>query len=222
MGVHLVGLVACFLVFYWSVHHRGGLAWTSSNTALIFNYHPVLMVAGFVFVSSEAVLIYRTGGGSRRSRKARHLALHLLALALGGVGIWAAFRAHNESVPPKDNLYSLHSWLGMAAAVLFGVQWLAGFYTYWYPGARSAGRSAYLPWHVLGGLSVYVLGLIAAETGILEKVTFLQMHKIAGHYDAEPLLANSLGLLVALLGALTILAAVVPDSGKEKSYAPMQ
>jgi cytochrome b-561 len=46
--------------------------------------------------------------------------LHASALFLGSVGIYAALKFHNES--GIDNLYSLHSWVGLGAICLYGTQ----------------------------------------------------------------------------------------------------
>jgi hypothetical protein len=49
-----------------------------------------------------------------------HLILHAVALFLGSFGVYAAFKFHNES--GIDNLYSLHSWVGLGAIILYGLQ----------------------------------------------------------------------------------------------------
>lgn len=53
-------------------------------------------------------------------KKLIHLVLHATALILGIIGIYMAFKFHNES--NIANLYSLHSWLGIGVIVLYGIQ----------------------------------------------------------------------------------------------------
>ena len=53
-------------------------------------------------------------------KKLIHMVLHAIALALGILGIYTAFKYHNES--EIANLYSLHSWLGIGIIVLYGIQ----------------------------------------------------------------------------------------------------
>ena len=48
------------------------------------------------------------------------MVLHAVALFLGSVGIYAAFKFHNES--GIANLYSLHSWVGLGTIFLYGIQ----------------------------------------------------------------------------------------------------
>ena len=70
--------------------------------------------------SIAAILAYKTVPGTKYFRKVVHLSLHLIALVLGIVGIFAAFKYHNLN--SIDNLYSLHSWFGLITIILFGVQ----------------------------------------------------------------------------------------------------
>jgi len=56
----------------------------------------------------------------RRSLKVVHLLLHLVALVAGVLGITAAFKSKKEAALP--DMYTLHSWLGMSAICLFGLQ----------------------------------------------------------------------------------------------------
>jgi cytochrome b-561 len=66
-----------------------------------------------------------------------------------------------------------------------------------------------LPWHIRAGLVVYVLALLAAELGFLEKLTFLQAAGL-GRYSSEALLVNVTALLILLLGASVVLYVTAP------------
>lgn len=68
-------------------------------------------------------VLYRvplTWGQNKRPWKLLHAALMLLALVLAVLGLCAVFSFHNTSAIP--NLYSLHSWVGVATAALFAAQ----------------------------------------------------------------------------------------------------
>ncbi|KAM0930596.1 hypothetical protein ACQ4PT_000857 [Festuca glaucescens] len=199
---------AAALVLLWCVHFRGGLALSSpTNKGLIFNVHPVLMLIGFIITGSEAIMSYKTLPWSHDTNKMVHFILHTVALFLGSFGVYAAFKFHNES--GIDNLYSLHSWVGLGAIILYGLQWVSGFVTFFFPGACPTVRRAMLPWHVRAGLAVYVLALLAAELGFLEKLTFLQTAGL-GRYSSEALLVNFTALVVLLLGATVVLYVTAP------------
>lgn len=210
--LRIMGLVIAALVLTWTVHYRGGLALISDNKDLIFNVHPVLMVIGLVLLNGEGMLVYKTVSGTKSFKKLVHLTLQCVALCLSLVGVWAALKFHNDK--GIDNFYSLHSWLGIACLLLFGIQWAAGFVTFWYPGGSRNSRSSLLPWHVFLGVYIYALAIAAATTGILEKATFLQTNQVISRYSTEALMVNSLGILIVLLGGFVILATITPPNGK--------
>lgn len=210
--VRILGIAVTATVLTWTVHYRGGLALISNNKDLIFNVHPVLMVIGLVLLNGEAMLAYKTVPGTKSFKKLVHLLLQFLALSLGVIGLWAAWKFHNDK--GIDNFYSLHSWLGLACLLLFVIQWAAGFVTFWYPGGSRNSRASLLPWHVFFGVYIYALAIATCTTGILEKATFLQTNQIISRYSKEALLVNSLGILIVALGGLVILAVISPANGK--------
>uniref|UniRef100_A0A2P2JXW0 ascorbate ferrireductase (transmembrane) n=2 Tax=Rhizophora mucronata TaxID=61149 RepID=A0A2P2JXW0_RHIMU len=210
--IRLLGVVVATLLLAWTMHYRGGLALISDNKDLIFNVHPVLMVIGLVLMNGEAMLAYKTVPGTKAFKKLVHLTLQFLAFSLSLIGVWAALKFHNDK--GIDNFYSLHSWLGLACLSLFGIQWAAGFATFWYPGGSKNSRATLLPWHVFFGVYIYALAIATATTGILEKVTFLQTNNVISHYSTEALLVNSLGISIIVLGGLVTLATITPLSGK--------
>ena len=71
----------------------------------------------------SALLVYRVFRNARKmSLKIVHSLLQALALIISAVGLKAVFDSHNLAAEPHANLYTLHSWIGLATIVLFGVQ----------------------------------------------------------------------------------------------------
>uniref|UniRef100_A0A7C9CZF4 ascorbate ferrireductase (transmembrane) n=1 Tax=Opuntia streptacantha TaxID=393608 RepID=A0A7C9CZF4_OPUST len=210
--IRLIGFIVAAIVFHWTVHYRGGLALVSENKDLIFNVHPLLMIISLVLLNGEAILAYKTVSGTKSFKKLIHLVLQFLAFCLAVIGVWAAIKFHNDK--GIDNFYSLHSWLGLACLFLFSIQWVAGFTTFWYPGGSRNSRASLLPWHVFFGIYIYALAIATTVTGILEKLTFLQVNHVISRYSTEALLVNSMGILIVVLGGFVILALIAPANGK--------
>uniref|UniRef100_A0ACD6AA67 Uncharacterized protein n=1 Tax=Avena sativa TaxID=4498 RepID=A0ACD6AA67_AVESA len=212
LAVHLLAVTATALVLLWCIGFRGGLAFRSANKQQIFNVHPPLMLIGFLVIGGEAILAYRVplrSTATRAARKKAHLAMHALALAVAGVGVYAVFKYHAETKIP--NLYSLHAWLGIATVALYAVQWLAGFLAFFFPGAAPETRRAAVPWHAVAGILVFALAVGTAQLGFLEKMTFLQTAHLVSKYGAEALLVNCTAVVVLLLGVAVVLATVDVD-----------
>ncbi|KAH9739465.1 putative transmembrane ascorbate ferrireductase 2 [Citrus sinensis] len=210
--IRVIGVIISTLVLTWTVQYRGGLSLASDNKDLIFN----LRIHDFygLALTDAAMLAYKTVSGTKKLRKLVHLSLQFIAFLLSLIGVWAALKFHNDK--GIDNFYSLHSWLGLACLFLFGIQWAAGFTTFWYPGGSKNGRASLLPWHVFLGVYIYALAVATAATGILEKVTFLQTNHVISRYSTEALLVNSLGILIVVLGGFVILALITPENGKSE------
>ncbi|KAF8399181.1 hypothetical protein HHK36_015046 [Tetracentron sinense] len=203
------GLVVAFLVLIWALTFKTSfLPISSSQEDLIYAVlHPLLMVIGFILISGEAILVHRWLPGSMNFKKSVHLCLQGVALACGVFGIWTKFQGKDGIVA---NFYSLHSWMGLVCVFLFGAQWLTGFLSFWHRGETRTVRIRVLPWHVFLGLYTYGLAVATAETGLLEKLTFLQTKRKMLKHSPELVLVNSLGLILALLSGIVILVAVSP------------
>ena len=52
----IVGILAVILVIIWMSHFRGGFAWDGSGKE--FNYHPVFMVVGMVFLYGNGRVLF--------------------------------------------------------------------------------------------------------------------------------------------------------------------
>lgn len=120
-----------------------------------------------------AMLVYRTGRSRpKKSLKLVHASLHLAAFVFSVVGLKAAFDSHDLAVPSRPNLYTLHSWVGLIAVVLFAGQLAFGFAAFLYPGLSPGLRAALLPVHAHLGAAIFAAAVAAALLGILEKNIF--------------------------------------------------
>ncbi|CAA3031216.1 probable ascorbate-specific transmembrane electron transporter 1 isoform X3 [Olea europaea var. sylvestris] len=191
MFAHLLAIAITTLVLVWLLHFREGLAFKSANKPKIFNVHPLLMVIGFVLISGQAIMAYKTVRARRNIQKIFHLILHFIALAAGIVGIYAVFKYHHESGLP--DVYTLHSWLGISTISLFGLQWIFSFISLWFPGAKPSARDRLIPWHALFGAVIFFMAILSAETGLVERFIFLSLRR-----SQEALIVNFTGLLILL------------------------
>lgn len=83
-------------------------------------------VAPLLIRPPTGAVLYRvplTWGQNKLPWKLLHAALMLLALVLSVLGLCAVFDFHNAN--QIQNLYSLHSWVGIGAVALFAVQVLS-------------------------------------------------------------------------------------------------
>ncbi|KAG9457337.1 hypothetical protein H6P81_001845 [Aristolochia fimbriata] len=200
---HLFGVVAAILMLVWLLHFREGIDLDSDLPDRVFNVHPFLMYLGFIFLAGEAMIAYKMVKAERKIQKMVHMLLHLIALVLGIVGVYAAFKFHDESQIP--DMYSLHSWLGLVTIVLFGLQWLFGFVAFWYPRAASGTRDRVAPWHIFLGVLIFLTAICTAETGLVQKSAFLQLSQ-----GPEARLLNFTGLFIFLFGVAVALSALLP------------
>ncbi|XP_042053528.1 probable transmembrane ascorbate ferrireductase 4 [Salvia splendens] len=201
--------LVALLVVIWALHFQDSFIPHSpiQEEHIYAVMHPLLMVIGFILISGEAILVYKWLPGSRNLKKLVHLCLQGVALACGIFGIWTKFQGQDGIVA---NFYSLHSWMGIVCMFLFGAQWLFGFMSFWHRGEVRTTRLKVLPWHVFLGLYTYGLAVVTAETGLLEKLTFLQTLGNVSKRCPETAVVNGLGLSLALLSSVVIVAAVTP------------
>lgn len=195
-----VGLAVVVLTGVWMGHYRGGFAWDGS--AQEFNLHPLCMVLGLVFLQGDAILVYRVfRHEAKRKVKLLHGIIHLLALIISIVGFVAVFDFHRASKIP--DMYSLHSWCGMATLLLFCIQWVLGLMFFLFPIASAWLRAMYLPVHVFCGVVLLAMAIGTSLLGITEKLLFSIMPTYS-QFSPEGMLANSLGILLVCFGVLLI------------------
>ncbi|XP_023199394.1 cytochrome b ascorbate-dependent protein 3 isoform X2 [Xiphophorus maculatus] len=223
-----LGLACVACVCVWNSRWRGGFAWDGSS--LQFNWHPVLMVTGLVVLYGYGAVVYRvplTWGQNKLPWKLLHAALMLGSLIMSILGLCAVFAVHNAKNTP--NLYSLHSWIGITAIILFALQWGVGFAGFLLPCSPVLLRKLLKPVHVWLGGSILLLTTAACISGINEKLFFVLKGNVTySSLPPEGLLGNSLGVLVIAFGlvVLKILSNIKwqrPDSRPgEIAYTPLQ
>ncbi|XP_010333677.2 lysosomal membrane ascorbate-dependent ferrireductase CYB561A3 isoform X2 [Saimiri boliviensis] len=200
-----LGSMCILFTVYWMQYWRGGFAWNGS--IYMFNWHPVLMVAGMVVFYGGASLVYRlpqSWVGPKLPWKLLHAALHLMAFVLTVVGLVAVFTFHNHG--RIANLYSLHSWLGITTVFLFACQWFLGFAVFLLPWASVWLRSLLKPIHVFFGAAILSLSIASVISGINEKLFFSLKNSTRPYSSlpSEAVFANSTGMLVVAFGLLVL------------------
>ncbi|KAF6213071.1 hypothetical protein GE061_010785 [Apolygus lucorum] len=210
-GAQVLGVLVVILVAIWTSSMGGGFAW-SSTPSLEFNWHPLLMSVGFIFLYGNSIMIYR---GLRDMRKQRlkliHAGLPILTLVCVIIAQIAVFDSHNLAVPPIPNLYSLHSWIGLGAIILYCTQWVMGLVVFLYPGASMAIRARIMSWHVFMGLTIFTLVILASLTGLTEKAIFKLGPKY-GSLPSEAYMINFIGVSIVLFAATVVYITTNPKS----------
>ncbi|XP_066975453.1 transmembrane ascorbate-dependent reductase CYB561-like isoform X2 [Macrobrachium rosenbergii] len=202
------------LALYWVVQYRGGFAWRE-DVGKEFNFHPVLMIAGFIFFMGNAMLVYRVFRCCKKlPAKILHTYLYLMAVPCIVVATIAVFDSHNLRNPPIPNLYSLHSWLGLVTIGLFALQLVVGFFSFWIllccEQGTSGFRAALVPVHATFGMITFMLAIATAVTGYTEKAFFSLSYQVyQGYYAmfnyiALPNEAIVINAQAMCLGALAI------------------
>merc|ERR1711879_713235 len=201
LSVSLIGLSLVITTIAWVGQFKGGVSFSQTEKGIDFNWHPILMTISLIFLYGNGALIYRIippkSEGHKLKLKIAHAIIMIVAFALMVIGLQAAFDSHNKPDPPKPNMYTLHSWVGLLAALLFGCQWGLGFAAFLFPKFSPEIRALLLPFHQYFGSSILALAVAAACMVHLEKMIWSNM---AGYVakDTEAQIVNTTGLFLVL------------------------
>lgn len=197
----LVGFLSVIFTLVWVLHYREGLSW--DGKASEFNWHPVLVVTGFIFIQGIAIIVYRlpwTWKCSKLLMKSIHAGLNAVAAILAIISLVAVFDFHNTLHNP--NMYSLHSWIGLSVVIFYMLQLLLGFLVFLLPLAPLSLRGFLMPIHVYSGLLIFGTVIATALMGVTEKLLFSLKNPAYSSFPPEGVFTNTLGLLILVFGAL--------------------
>lgn len=194
------------LILYWALFYQGGVTWTGSR-GLQLNLHYILMIGGFVFLNGQSMLVYRCYFCCKKIYlKVLHTIFFVMSISAITIGLVSAIQANNNT-PHQKHFYSLHSWLGLTAIGLFGLQFIVGFMSFLVLlccDERTAKfRQRLLPTHVTFGLTIFSLGGAAILTGLMQTAR----HRFSGELgkpkyeelEEQPIVLNTLAMTVVAL-----------------------
>lgn len=198
----IVGCIMIILSGTWMGNYHGGYGWDIST---VFNYHPLFMSMGMIFLYGDAILVYRIfKDTSKMTVKIIHGIVHIGVLVFASIALKAVFDSHNKAATPIPNMYSLHSWVGLSAVILFGLQWVVGFVAFLFPKMSEGLRKTYLPHHKFWGLTVFVMCCAAALMGITEKAIFSVKSPAYSTLPGEGWLLNCFGMSIVIYCGLIV------------------
>ncbi|KAI8605925.1 eukaryotic cytochrome b561-domain-containing protein [Dissophora ornata] len=224
----LIVVVFLIVLFLWIYQAEGGIGF---QEATLFGWHALLMSLFVVVFTQEALLAYSSPligffTKNRTTIKYYHVVCHLLGLicAVGGLVAIVYYKKLSSQpvVFPYYNVYSPHSWAGIAFLSLWSLQVLAGLNVY-IVGKQSADRKrSFSKFHRFLGKSVYVVGLatcamgfqdmqssdLASSTPMNSTTMTMSMADMEGYFpdSSWAQYSSAGGLLLILSGMATFLA----------------
>lgn len=219
-----LGVISIILVSTWAQNNNtstqsyylGVPIWV--NNANILAWHPVLMVAGFFFCQVVAICVWSIFT-DRLIAKLNHIFFQIAALVTMSFGLAAIVKYKFDK--KEASLVSMHSWIGVAAISLYGVNFVWGFVmaslTKFHPDSvfRRVFDLGFI--HKVIGASAFNLTAASILTGITDYIPWTSCNYItngvtyggdsnpAENYGMLPQacqIANGLGITVAVIAIL--------------------
>ena len=216
--LNFLAILTTGLIVYWGSSFSGGFS--LADRAGRFNWHPLLMSVGFLFLYGNGLLTFKTFENrnvSRQTIKIAHAALNFIGGIFAVLGLVVVFMYHIG--PGLYNLYSLHSWVGLITVVLYEINYVLGLICFFIPQTPGWIRSLYKPYHIFVGQALIALIVISFISGLLEKAMFLNYKEKLKYTElpAQHVLINVLGLLIMAVGGLAAFLATQKGILKPKT-----
>ena len=213
------GFIAVVLMGVWTGKLYGGFAW-QSNPGLEFNWHPLLMTIGMVFLYGNGMLMYRIAPNQKKMPlKIAHAVIMITIFVLVVIALKAVFDSHNlkpcsddsTKLCPIPNMYSFHSWIGLITAMLFSMQWALGLVMFLLPGMANNIKALYMPFHVYFGVAIFVCAVASVLLGIKEKVLFSIGGAGYSKFEEKGVYANVICLFVVIFATMVVYLVANPN-----------
>lgn len=152
-----------------------------------------------------------------RFTKLLHLTLHCLTILFTVVSLRAVFNSHNyhkdaeNNLAPIPNLYSLHSWLGLTVVIVYCLQFLVGFTTFFFPGFSREIRQFILPFHQIAGVIIFLCVAGVALAGISERAAWKHTCWTKnGEFCSQQAMSNFFGVFIIGFVSTIIMLVINP------------
>jgi hypothetical protein len=165
----------CFISMYqWtqgddtSEGYLGGLSYWS-NTDNIFNWHPLMMTTGMVFVAGFAVTAFRLPFLTKEQNKILHNIFHVAAIICWSFGLAAIWRHKYDKQPDGtyiQSMYSFHAIVGLMTCTLYAFNYIIGLFVYALNLVEIETKIAIMPWHIFLGTFSFLMGFAAVLSGL--------------------------------------------------------
>jgi len=216
---HILSVLSVITVILW-IHALGGLSWEQGKAKLVFNWHPLLMVCAFAFMTVASLSFHSRLTTNRTTLKWTHGMAWSVAAFCAMVALIAVFKSHNDAASGFiANLYSLHSWIGCAVIGMYVCQFLVGVFTFAWPLASMTPvkKARILQIHKFVGPFIYNCAAATILLGLQEKEGFIGCAYTVTKADTFPLqhlfdipsvcrTSHGLGILVLSVALCTNLA----------------
>lgn len=121
----------------------------------VFLYHPFFLTFGMIFCGVNSTITYKLLPSNKKIRKLTHVILHSCSLIFISLGIAAVVYGNNSKAENDGmyypNLYSLHSFIGIAAIIVYFQNYVLGFIFYFIHAFPLKMKRQYMPNHKLLG-----------------------------------------------------------------------
>jgi cytochrome b-561 len=217
----IFGAAAMVMTAYWAHGpntddgYLGGL----NMKEQMFNWHPVLMVSGFIFCFISSLLTYRLLPVPKYAQKVVHALCHAAAIICTSIGLACVLTSGNDKDKnPYDshsaNFFTIHSFIGIGVFCVYGLNFLLGLFHFLLPGVDVSLKQQFLPTHVFLGTFLLFAAFAAVESGIMLQNTYNNCGYQPSSADTNPAqryhlmsegcrLGNSIGVVVVFAVFLT-------------------